>query len=693
MRLWGQVVLGLVGGDLVTAETQDERRQYVVICVDDDPEVLASLVASVEGVCNGLLDVQACEGPDEVLRLLRAYGDQGVRVPLIITEHAMQVMLGADLLIAINELAAYRESRKVLLSGQVSIEEVGKTLSRFALDGVLPNPWTTEEVRYCVRELLTDYFIKESPDELDRFSSLLTVGRLSRALTSSEHDRRELDSTLKALQRSFLGDIEMSDEDVEEAMIRGVDEALGYPERQHLPAGSVILREGEQVQSISIVVSGEVQLSRRSGSTDIIFHSHTSGRVIGLLALARRGGAFFTCKAITDVEVIVLTVEELADALQKNAWLSVHFVTVLIRSLATRNRRVADLRVKVDTLASDVAAERDQLAEALDHLEKTQALLVESEKMATLGQLSAGVAHELNNPIAAIQRAVDFLAEDMMSLVAVLPEGEICKAAMHSALTRAPVSTRELRERERALAAAVGDKALAKKLVKIGVDSISEYQSQLGRLSARKRDRRLADMERYYELGTSLRNICSCSDHVADIVKGLRSYARTDQDPISNVDVHEGLEDTLRLLGHQLRDVEIKRHFGELPGIQCHISQLNQVWTNLISNALEAMGGKGTLRIETEAVGTDQVAIRIIDDGPGIPPDVLEKIFELHFTTKDGRVRFGLGMGLSICRQIVGRHEGTMSVESKPGETCFTVVLPVQYARSSQDETSGEAQS
>lgn len=195
-------------------------------------------------------------------------------------------------------------------------------------------------------------------------------------------------------------------------------------------------------------------------------------------------------------------------------------------------------------------------------------------------------------------------------------------------------------------------------------------------------------MERYHELGTALRNVHTCSNRVSDIVQSLRSYVRTGQDMIGNVDVHEGLEDTLLLFGHAMRDIHVKRSYGELPHIECRVGELNQVWTNLISNALHAMGDGGTLRIETDAPDPEHVRVRIIDSGKGIAPEVLDRIFDLHFTTKDGRVTFGLGMGLPICRQIISKNGGTMTVESKPGETCFTVVLPIHHPRILEGEAS-----
>ncbi len=130
---------------------------------------------------------------------------------------------------------------------------------------------------------------------------------------------------------------------------------------------------------------------------------------------------------------------------------------------------------------------------------------------------------------------------------------------------------------------------------------------------------------------------------------------------------------------HAMREVELTKRYGDLPTIECHAGELIQVWTNLVSNALHAMDEKGELRVETDVLDAENVRVRITDSGPGISAENLARVFEPNFTTKDGRVSFGLGIGLAICYEIVVRHGGTIEMASKPGCTCVTVVLPLQY--------------
>jgi signal transduction histidine kinase len=379
-----------------------------------------------------------------------------------------------------------------------------------------------------------------------------------------------------------------------------------------------------------------------------------------------------------------LSLEQLDSALQINPWLNGYLVTALMRSMAIRSKRTAQLKVELEDLNDKLRAERDQLAEALHQLQRAQTQLVESEKMATLGQLTAGVAHELNNPVAAIQRSADFIADDIVSLAGELPDGASIRAALETALTSAPVSTRELRRQRAALTAAVGDEALARRLLKLGIATPEAYRERFAASSSEERDRLLRLGERYCDLGTALRDLCACSDRISGIVQGLRSYARSDQGLAGDVDLHQGLEGTLRLMGHALRTIEVERSYAELPRIECQEGEINQLWTNLVSNAVQAMGETGTLRVETDLPGPGQVRVRISDSGTGIAPETLDRIFDPQFTTKDGRVEFGLGMGLPICRLIAAKHGGTIAVESKSGETCFSVVLPIRHPRALQ---------
>jgi signal transduction histidine kinase len=170
--------------------------------------------------------------------------------------------------------------------------------------------------------------------------------------------------------------------------------------------------------------------------------------------------------------------------------------------------------------------------------------------------------------------------------------------------------------------------------------------------------------------------IANAIARIQRIVGALKTYSHLDEEPTRvAADVHEGIETTLTLMGYSLRDITVVRHFAELPAVPIFVDELNQVWTNLIQNAVQACAGKGTITIESElARDPAAVVVRIVDDGPGVPPDILPRIFEPFFTTKPKGE--GTGLGLGIVAQIVAKHGGTVSCESVPGRTSFVVSLP-----------------
>jgi signal transduction histidine kinase len=171
------------------------------------------------------------------------------------------------------------------------------------------------------------------------------------------------------------------------------------------------------------------------------------------------------------------------------------------------------------------------------------------------------------------------------------------------------------------------------------------------------------------------------AERISETVKAVKSYAYLDQAPIQDVDVHEGLENTLVILRHKLKDgvIVTRDYAADVPRIEAYGSELNQVWTNIIDNAIDAMNGRGELRLRTYTHGED-VIVEIGDNGPGVPPKIQSRIFEPFYTTKPPGV--GTGLGLNISYNIVQKHRGQIKIESKPGDTRFQVCLPMRLKRS-----------
>lgn len=294
--------------------------------------------------------------------------------------------------------------------------------------------------------------------------------------------------------------------------------------------------------------------------------------------------------------------------------------------VAQRTEELAEANRALEKHNVDLTASRDQIRKAHEALQKaheelrqTQSRLVQSEKMASLGNLAAGVAHEINTPIGAVNSAAD-----------------------------------------------TSKRAIGRVLQSI------EKSKSLDDLHA---DQNFYDSLKFIDDNTNV--ITLAGERIAKIVKSLRSFARLDEADFKDADIHEGIDSTLTLLHHITKDrIAIIKEYGDLPKISCRPSQLNQVFMNILKNAAESIDDKGTIRIKT-SVEDDKAIIRISDDGVGIAEGNVNKIFDPGFTTKG--VGVGTGLGLSISYNIIHDHSGQIEVESEEGKgSTFSIILPIK---------------
>jgi PAS domain S-box-containing protein len=344
------------------------------------------------------------------------------------------------------------------------------------------------------------------------------------------------------------------------------------------------------------------------------------------------------------------------------------------------------------TLEIQVAERTQELSKTLGYLQATQNELIQSEKMAALGQLVAGVAHELNTPLGAIRSSagnmIKFLGQTLSNLPSLFQslsptEAEDFFILLNRSLQKdTSLTAKEERKLKRSLISQLEDEdiddadEIADTLVDMGIYEADDF---LILLQNADRDRILEMAYKLTEIQRGTQTINTATDRASKVVFALKNYARYDSsEAMIQSDIVDGIETVLTLYQNNIKQgVEVLRNYQKIEPILCYVDQLNQVWTNLIHNALQAMNNKGTLIIDIMQDG-NYVKVGITDSGNGIPAEIMPKIFEPFFTTKPPGE--GSGLGLDIVKKIIEKHDGKIEVESVPGKTTFTVCLSVNLS-------------
>jgi signal transduction histidine kinase/DNA-binding response OmpR family regulator len=359
----------------------------------------------------------------------------------------------------------------------------------------------------------------------------------------------------------------------------------------------------------------------------------------------------------------------------------------------TERKKSAKLLAEYNrTLEIQVQQRTQELSQALDNLRTTQEELIQSEKMAALGQLIAGVAHEINTPLGAIRSSIgniaDFFTKNIEEILIFLQnlseerQPDFFALVARSSQQMALLSSKEKRQLKKVLKhqleihAIDNADSVASILVNIGVVG-DEIHPLLPLLQDPNSPTILKTVYDLVSVQKSTRTITTATERAAKVVFALKNYARYDSSGEKvQANITEGIETVLTLYHNQIKQgVELRRNYEPLPLLLCYPDELNQVWTNLVHNALQAMDYKGTLRIDAIKQNTNLI-VNITDSGQGISAEIMPKIFEPFFTTKPAGE--GSGLGLDIVKKIIEKHQGSISVTSVPGQTTFTVLLPLE---------------
>jgi len=424
-----------------------------------------------------------------------------------------------------------------------------------------------------------------------------------------------------------------------------------------LKAGATYFREGDPADAMFVILEGQVQVRGEIGGETVVL-AIQAGSVTGLLPFSRMKQFTVAARALTDARVLRYPSSRFPELVQKMPELTQRLVALMSDRIRETTRR---------------EQQRDRLV--------------------SLGKLSAGLAHELNNPASAASRAASQLRDVLKKVrdashelgsreLTAAQKAEIEKLetsfVQHDEVPPDPLAVSDLEDEIDSLLRSRGLNDLWQLAADLAHRNVKpeSIESLFAILEPETARAALVRIAASVEVATLLNEIESGTARISDLVKAIKEYTYMDQTPLQNVDIIKSLENTLTILNHKLKHgVSVKRDYQRVPLlVNSFGSELNQVWTNIIVNAIEAMQGKGELHIQTYR-DDNCVVVEIGDNGPGIAPDVLPHIFEPFFTTKG--VGEGTGLGLDAVQRIVKKHRGNIQVDSKPGDTRFQVWLPL----------------
>ena len=427
-------------------------------------------------------------------------------------------------------------------------------------------------------------------------------------------------------------------------------------QKLHIKQGEVLMKQGEENKRLYLIEKGALTgyLEDETGKPFEVFRS-TEGMFVGVYSFFSKTFASYAtivAKEDSDLAFIDTSVDVVDDEECKS--FVEHFMPIIVNELSARQ-----------LMAREAALEKERTLKRLLHY----------DKMATLGEMAAGLAHELNNAVGVLQRKTEWLSEEMAVYLKEKDSKGMFPFFEEGLKNGQHLSSKEVRKNRQKLEAKGLPSSEAQKIARTGITD-KDLQKHF-----KEGSEHTNRMYYYWEIGTAFHDMLLAAKHAVHVVKSVKQLGASGAERQQGIKIDQTLKEALALLNSPLRKVKLDADIKEVSSINASSGELVQVWVNLIKNAIESMMQlKGTtpiLKLKCkEQLG--RIWVEVEDNGPGIPMPIQEKIFEPHFSTKNDGPVVGLGLGLAIVRRLVEGYQGTIELESNPGRTVFKISFPIE---------------
>jgi len=420
-----------------------------------------------------------------------------------------------------------------------------------------------------------------------------------------------------------------------------------------LKKGEFLFKQDQFNDRLFLVKKGKVRgFGVNPDGSEVEFFIATQYMFVGVNSFFSTSKTMTSVVALEDSEIAYIGYKDAIYLAGGSASLAEQFLPVIVSELTFRQRRMMD-----------IGAEK----------EKTLKKLIQSEKLASLGQMAAGIAHELNNAIAVLEKNTRWLGEQIDEIISMHDPDmlEYFRTGLHEGRTLSNTEIRARQQRYQSIFKLPEDTADMLAQTSMHEDELKKIKKGIKKLAPL--------ISSYWETGATIKDMLVAAHHATYVVKSVKELGIKRSQRNQEVDINETIKESLTLLQSDLRRITVDLHFSTLPSIIGNTGELIQVWSNIIKNACESMlhakTEKPQLVITSELKG-NKIVVSVKDNGPGIPKEIKDKIFQPNVTTKVEGLSFGLGLGLTIVQRILDSYGAKISVYSEPGNTIFTITIP-----------------